>query len=184
MPWPAPLPTPLRRIKPKFIVVNLSEALTILSAMITPAVLIVATGSLILTTSQRLGRSIERVRKLSDQLRKLITHPTESDLFDDEHDTVVKLLQMAITRCRLLQQALTILYITLGTFVATSITIGVLEFSGLKHTWTLTLLSILGAGFLFYGSILLVIESQVALRSVNYEMNTVLNRVRRYRKPL
>jgi hypothetical protein len=164
--------------------VNLAEALTILSAMITPAVLIVATGSLILTTSQRLGRSIERVRKLSEQLRKLITQPAETDLFEDEHETVVELLQKAITRCRLLQQALTILYVTLGTFVATSITIGVLEFSGLQHTWALTLLSILGAGLLFYASVLLVIESQVALIAVNYEMNTVLNRVKRYKKPL
>lgn len=152
--------------------------------MITPAVLIMATGSLILTTSQRLSRSIERVRRLSEQLRKLITHPADSDLFEDEHETVVELLKKAITRSRLLQHALTILYVTLGTFVATSITIGVLEFSGLKHTWALALLSILGAGLLFYASILLVIESQVALTAVNYEMNTVLNRVKRYKKPL
>jgi hypothetical protein len=162
---------------------NLNEALTILSAMITPAVLIVASGSLILTTSQRLSRSMERVRHLSDQLRKLITHPEESNLFEDEHGTLIELIQFAIKRSRLLQQSLTTLYITLGTFVAISITIGILEFSGLQYTWVLTLLTILGAGFLFYASILLIVESQVAFRAVNYEMNTVLKRVKKYQKP-
>lgn len=163
---------------------NLAEALTILSAMITPAVLIVASGSLILTTSQRLSRSVERVRKLSDQLRKLITKPEESDLFEDEHETIIELLQWAIKRSRLLQQALTTLYITLGAYVAISITIGILEFSDIEHTWPLTLLTVLGAGLLFYASVLLIIESQIAFRAVNYEMNTVLKRVKRYKKPL
>ncbi len=162
---------------------NLNEALTILSAMITPAVLIVASGSLILTTSQRLSRSMERVRHLSDQLRQLIMHPEDSNLFEDEHGTLIELIQFAIKRSRLLQQSLTTLYITLGTFVAISITIGILEFSGLQHTWVLTLLTILGAGFLFYASILLIIESQIAFRAVNYEMSTVLNRVKKYKKP-
>ncbi|QMU30872.1 DUF2721 domain-containing protein [Adhaeribacter radiodurans] len=161
---------------------NLNEALTILSAMITPAVLIVASGSLILTTSQRLSRSVERVRTLSDQLRKLIMHPEESNWFEDEHNILVELIHYASRRSRLLQQSLTILYITLGTFVAISITIGILEFSGMQHTWVLTLLTVLGAGFLFYASILLIVESQIAFRAVNYEMNTVLNRVKRYKK--
>ncbi|MDQ3291535.1 MAG: DUF2721 domain-containing protein, partial [Bacteroidota bacterium] len=147
------------------------------------AVLIVASGSLILTTSQRLSRSVERVRNLSDQLRKLIIHPEESTWFEDEQSILVELIQYASRRSRLLQQSLTTLYITLGTFVAISITIGILEFSGLQHTWVLTMLTILGAGFLFYASILLIVESQIAFRAVNYEMNNVLNRVKRYQKP-
>ncbi|QNF34679.1 DUF2721 domain-containing protein [Adhaeribacter swui] len=162
---------------------NLNEALTILSAMITPAVLIVASGSLILTTSQRLSRSVERVRNLSDQLRKLMMHPGESTFLEDENEIVIELIQYASRRSRLLQQALTTLYITLGMYVAISITIGILEFSGLQHTWVLTLLTIFGAGFLFYASLLLIIESQIAFRAVNYEMNTVLDRVKRYKKP-
>ncbi len=147
-------------------VMNLNEALTILSAMITPAVLIVASGSLILTTSQRLSRSVERVRNLSDQLRKLMMHPGESTFLEDEHDIVVELIHYASRRSRLLQQSLTTLYITLGLYVAISITIGILEFSGLQHTWVLTMLTILGAGFLFYASILLIIESLLQMAMV------------------
>jgi hypothetical protein len=43
---------------------ELSAVLTVLSAMITPAVLILASGSLLLTTSQRLNRAIDRARAI------------------------------------------------------------------------------------------------------------------------
>jgi hypothetical protein len=43
----------------------------VLTAMITPAVLISACGSMILSTSSRLGRVVDRVRSLSDKLDEL-----------------------------------------------------------------------------------------------------------------
>ena len=42
-----------------------ASSLSILSAMITPAVLISACGTLILSTSNRLSRSTDRVRSLT-----------------------------------------------------------------------------------------------------------------------
>jgi len=44
-----------------------SSAIAVLTAMITPAVLISACGSMILSTSVRLGRVVDRVRTLSDR---------------------------------------------------------------------------------------------------------------------
>jgi Protein of unknown function (DUF2721) len=49
----------------------MSSAVAVLTAMITPAVLISACGSMILSTSSRLGRVVDRVRALSDKLEKL-----------------------------------------------------------------------------------------------------------------
>ena len=43
------------------------NALAILTAMITPAVLISACGALIFSTSTRLGRVVDRVRMLSEK---------------------------------------------------------------------------------------------------------------------
>ncbi|HET7711316.1 MAG TPA: DUF2721 domain-containing protein, partial [Thermoanaerobaculia bacterium] len=43
---------------------GLTSVLSVLSAMITPAVLILASGSLILTTSNRLTRVVDRVREM------------------------------------------------------------------------------------------------------------------------
>jgi len=45
----------------------LSSALGVLSAMITPAILISACGTLVLSTSNRLGRVVDRVRDLADK---------------------------------------------------------------------------------------------------------------------
>jgi len=47
------------------------SAVAVLTAMITPAVLISACGSMILSTSSRLGRVVDRVRALSDKLEEL-----------------------------------------------------------------------------------------------------------------
>lgn len=51
----------------------MSSAVAVLTAMITPAVLISACGSMILSTSHRLGRVVDRVRVLSDKLDELAT---------------------------------------------------------------------------------------------------------------
>ncbi len=49
----------------------MSSAVAVLTAMMTPAVLISACGSMILSTSHRLGRVVDRVRALSDKLEEL-----------------------------------------------------------------------------------------------------------------
>lgn len=49
----------------------MSSAVAVLTAMITPAVLISACGSMILSTSSRLGRVVDRVRALADKLEEL-----------------------------------------------------------------------------------------------------------------
>ena len=54
---------------------ELTATLGVLSAMITPAVLILASGSLCLTTSSRLIRAVDRVRDLLPMMEAL----TEDD---------------------------------------------------------------------------------------------------------
>lgn len=49
----------------------LTLGLTILTAMITPAVLISGCGTLVLSTSSRLGRIIDHVRDLADSFEQL-----------------------------------------------------------------------------------------------------------------
>ena len=50
---------------------DLPTALSLLTAMITPAVLISACGTLIFSTSARLARIVDRVRELSQQIEQL-----------------------------------------------------------------------------------------------------------------
>lgn len=63
---------------------GLSSALGVLTAMITPAVLISASGTMILSTSTRLGRVVDRVRALSDRLQDLPNDYAQPDLLEEK----------------------------------------------------------------------------------------------------
>jgi len=67
---------------------GLSSALTVLTAMITPAVLISACGTMILSTSTRLGRIVDRVRSLSDKLEELAKTDGEVELLEDRRSII------------------------------------------------------------------------------------------------
>src|SRR3982750_380668 len=92
-------------------------ALGILSSMITPAVLILATGSLIMTTSQRLSRVIERVRKISQEFTQIDKSNDEESTNETKRIILYTLLKKSARRSKLLTRAMTILYLSLGLFV-------------------------------------------------------------------
>ena len=160
-----------------FITINkLSQTLTILSSMIAPVILILACGSLITITSQRLNLVVERCRALIDQLKELVrksdTSPSETTA--TETKLLLFLMDKATQRTRLLQQALTTLYLSLGVFIATSLSLGILDIVNSRRTWLPVLLSMLGAIMLFYTSVLLITESRIARQAINREMDEAL----------
>lgn len=151
---------------------DLSSTIDILSAMITPAVLILASGSLILTTSNRLSRVIDRVRELAAELGPTATTDATPLPPDPERKTLIAdLLKRSVSRARLLQRALASLYWALSLFVATSITIGIIELARIPAAWLVLSLGMLGAALLLYASMLLIAESRRAVVSVFSEMD-------------
>ena len=148
-------------------------SLTVLSAMITPVVLILATGQLILTTSQRLARSVERARKLSEQFEQLAQQET-TDKNTEKKELLYQLLHKAAYRSRKLQRAMSLLYVSLSVFVATSVSIGVLEALGVLVFWVPVGLGLIGAGLLFYATILLIAETRLALGAIDKEMDYLI----------
>src|SRR5437868_11539697 len=107
---------------------GLSSSLAVLTAMITPAVLISASGTLILSTSTRLGRVVDRVRSLSDRLQALSNEDPKEDLLEEKRVMIFEQLDKLTSRSRLLQRALTTFYLAVGVFVATGVSIGVVSF--------------------------------------------------------
>ena len=93
----------------------------VLTAMITPAVLISACGALILSTSARLARVFDRVQMLKTEVEALLdgklSHPDER----------MKLLKVQTrkqrTRAWLIQKAMAALYTATVLFVASSLAI-------------------------------------------------------------
>lgn len=156
------------------------NALAVLTAMITPAVLISACGSLLLSTSTRLGRVVDRVRVLVAKFEELERDTTPDALRPERRQLIFGQLQRQSVRARLLQRAMVVFYMALGTFVLCSVAIAVLAVVARNFTWTGVGLGIAGAIFMLYGSVLLVIESRMALGAIVSELDFVAKVSRHY----
>ena len=146
-----------------------------LTAMITPAVLISACGSMILSTSTRLGRVVDRVRALSDKLDELAEKTSNEVRNTKERQAIIfAQLDKLTSRARILQRSMVSFYLGLGMFVATSVAIGVVAIiENTRYTIVPVVLGLIGACFLFYGSILLIFEARLALSTIHAEMDFI-----------
>lgn len=149
------------------------NALAVLTAMITPAVLISACGALIFSTSTRLGRVIDRVRVLSERFQEVAAHPEKDEMFQERQVLIFTQLDRQTSRARLIQRAMTAYYTALGIFVATTVAIAILSAAARQYTWVAVALGLIGTLFMLYGSTLLIIESRMALGAIMSEMDFV-----------
>jgi len=140
--------------------------------MITPAVLISACGTLIFSTATRLARLVDRVRELSREIERLCAEGEIAFVVERRAETERQLAAHA-QRSRLIQGALTSFYLSLGFFVATTVSIGLVALVS-TWQWMPSALGIVGTVVLFYGCMLLIAETRLALRSVNDEMQFIL----------
>ena len=161
---------------------ELSSALSVLSAMVTPAVLILACSSLVLATSSRLVRAVDRARAISERVADL-AREEERTMLQEERALLNAQLGRSARRARLLTRAMTALYMALGIFVATSVSLGVVALFGLPWAWISLALGLAGVALLFYASVLLIVESRIALTAVYDEMDFVQEVGQRYAPP-
>jgi Protein of unknown function (DUF2721) len=147
------------------------SSLSVLSAMITPAVLISACGALILSTSSRLGRSTDRVRSLTRRFKELVTADGQQEpLARDEKQLIIAQLPKITRRVGLIQRSLTAFYASVGLFVLSSVVTGSSALLGLNAAIVPVLLAIVGAGFLLYASLQLTVEAQLSYQITREEM--------------
>ena len=151
----------------------MTSAVAVLTAMITPAVLISACGSMILSTSSRLGRVVDRVRALSDKLEELAKKRAGET--KERQGVIFAQLDMLTSRARILQRSMVAFYLATGMFVATSVAIGVVAVIPRSPHYNLVpvIVGLGGACFLFYGSMLLIFEARLALSTIHAEMDFI-----------
>ena len=151
---------------------GLSSTIEFLTAMITPTLLISASGTLVLSTSTRLGRVIDRVRDLEQRLADLLMIVDKESvlLYSRRLEVVIELLDKVTSRSRLLQRAMVTFYFGLGFFVLTSVSIGVVGILGI-YRWFPIPIGLIGICFVFWGSILMMLEAKMATDTVNAEMD-------------
>lgn len=150
----------------------LTSTIEFLTAMVTPTLLISATGSLVLSTSTRLGRVVDRVRELESRLGELIFIEDKDaiPLYEKRLDTIVKLLDKVTTRSRILQRALSAFYYGLSFFILTSVTIAIAAFFT-TYRWIPIPVGIIGIMWLFWGGVQMLRETRLATATINAEMD-------------
>jgi hypothetical protein len=158
----------------------LTSTIEFLTAMVTPTLLISATGSLVLSTSTRLGRVVDRVRALEERLTELMLTENKSEfpLYEKRIEVIVDLLDKVTSRSRILQRAMAAFYYGLAFFITTSVTIAVAGLFNV-YRWLPIPIGVVGIIFLFYGSMLMIRETWMATATINREMDFTWELARR-----
>lgn len=162
---------------------DLETTLTFFSAMLTPVVLISAAASLLLSTSNRLNRAIERARKISEIIEHFVEEDTTGALFEERRRVIYGQLFPITRRARLLHQATSVLYTTVSVFVATSAALGYVTIRRSPHTEIPILLGVVGVLLLFYASLLLIAETRIARNMIDAELNFAIRVGEQYASP-
>ncbi|MBY0460760.1 MAG: DUF2721 domain-containing protein, partial [Gemmataceae bacterium] len=95
----------------------------ILGAMITPALLISASGTLSLSTANRLGRVVDRIRALTGMAEELPDGVATPEVVE-KRALIADQIRWHTQRLRLLQSTIVTLYVAIGLLVGASLTVG------------------------------------------------------------
>ena len=151
----------------------------ILGAMITPAVLISASGTLTLSTSNRLGRIVDRARVLQAEAELLPPWDATDKETLEKREQIADQIARQAQRIYILQATLITLYIAIGLLVGSSLAIGISAVARGWFAWLPVGLGLLGALALFVGSMLLIREARLAVKSTLSELEYIKRMVAR-----
>jgi apolipoprotein N-acyltransferase len=129
-----------------------SAAQMIISAMITPALLILASGSLIATALARLARVVDRIRKLAELA------PSAAELRRHER------------RALLAEQAVRIFFAAVLCFVLAGFSIALDHATGDRMVWLPVGMTVAGMALIVFGSAAMLAECQLATRQIKEEI--------------
>lgn len=117
--------------------------------MITPALLIMASGSLIATVLVRLARVVDRVRKLAEQ-REVPRDPGE--------------IARHQRRALLAERAVSIYFLAVACFVVAGFAIAIDHAASDRLTWLPVMVTTLGMGLIVAGSAAMLAECRLAFQ--------------------
>lgn len=160
------------------------NAIEVLAAMISPAVLMAAGSSVVLSTSNRLGRVVDRVRLLMKDAQRLegVDPATETPAESQQHDFILEQLDFCSRRMNLLRSALAGLYTSLALLVLTSLLIGLMVLLKGDAGWLPLGTGLTGALAFLFSMLQLVREAAWAVIGTRGEMDFI-ERLLARRKP-
>lgn len=157
---------------------SIALAISVLSAVITPVVLISASALLTLSTANRVSRVLERTRAMSSIFEEL-EESEPKDRQEERYAILLTQFKRAKKRSELLSRALGSQYASISAFVATSVAIGAASVWPGFPAILVVLFGFAGIMLLFYSSILLIIDSRIGLAALHDEMDLIMSLPRR-----
>ena len=146
-----------------------SPALAFLTALITPAILILACASVISCCLMRLARVVDRVRTLT-QMAEDIRLGKCTDCTTERRQEIHTEFDFYQRRGKVILLALSLLYGTVGLFVATSLAVAVDLLLGSPVAFVPVVLATLGISMFLVSTLLLMHENRLALQSMQREI--------------
>ncbi|HEY3307078.1 MAG TPA: DUF2721 domain-containing protein [Desulfuromonadaceae bacterium] len=144
----------------------------ILTSMITPAVLISACGTLIFSTSARLGRIFDRVNVMKGEIEAILDGKLR--FTEERMEFISEQVSCAKKRAALIQKSMAALYTATALFIASSLAIAVnVAYGSPQQGWISTLIALIGGLFLFAAATLLLYESRFNLRFVTRNIDFI-----------
>lgn len=144
----------------------------ILGAMITPALLISASGTLALSTANRLGRVVDRIRALNEMAEGL-PDGVVTDEVVDKRALIADQIHWHTLRLFLLQRTIVTLYVAIGLLVGASLTVGLSASTKWALGWIPVTFGLSGAFALLFAAGMLIRESRFAVRGAQVEIEYV-----------
>ncbi|MBS0260700.1 MAG: DUF2721 domain-containing protein [Planctomycetes bacterium] len=138
------------------------------TAMIAPALFLTATGSLLISTSNRIARIVDRIRALVTQCESGEFEQLDFPELRRQH-ALQELRQLQI-RSNRVAIAVTMLYMAFTAFAGTSLTIGLRSITGGFLESLPAVLAVAGVTLLFIACIFLVLEARSSLRGNDREL--------------
>lgn len=139
----------------------------ILTSMLAPALLMAATGSLLVSANNRLARVVDRLRSLVASWHGVpAARRGGLDIQIARHRR----------RSRYVLHACMMLYCAVGAFVGTSLALAVDAYSGFRVAALPTVLAVVGVLCLLAASVYLGLEVSLAVRSFDEELDLEIER--------
>jgi len=139
----------------------------IIATLLAPALLMAATGSLLISANNRLARVVDRLRSLLGQWESLP---------DAERPPLEAQIRRHRVRAAHVLRACVMMYASLGCFVGTSLSLAVDAYSGFQLGALPTLLAVAGVLGLLTASLFMGLEVTLAVRSFDAELDQEMSR--------
>jgi hypothetical protein len=149
-----------------------SAAVATIAAMITPALLLLGSASLVASVLMRMARVVDRARILA-----AIAHEGALDKVGITANQLRSWLESHAQRARYTERSITLLYAAIVVFISTCLSIALDRATGGSLSWLPVVLAVGGTLLLLTGGAYMVAESRLSGEQISEEIRHALSRL-------